>query len=299
MTSHIIYRDQLDALSTQSCRTARAIFGSFFHLKKKVLGDVPRKKTYHSYLGRFFIFICLWMMVSSSFAALLVWPTRLQMETAENGTALWLENRGNKPKVIQVRVFSWDLVDGQPQLSEQKMVAASPPMAEIAPGDRQLIRLMKLTPVAAQKEQTFRVVVDEIPQVKNTEDAAEGDDQNSTGSSGINFQMRYSIPLFVYGEGLSSSAMEKQTLDNIKPTLSWRIIKENDAQWLEVQNDGLFHVHLNKISFPDVAQPQDDLQLSGYVLAGSKARWQIPANYALAKELRFFINKNEVTLKRK
>ncbi len=83
----------------------------------------------------------------------------------------------------------------------------------IEPGQKQLVRLIKQIPPAAGQEMAYRVVLDEIPTPR-----AVGDNQ-----AGLNFQMRYSVPLFVYGNGL--------VRDNAKPALSWRQVNAGGKRY--------------------------------------------------------------------
>ncbi|MEI2606988.1 fimbria/pilus periplasmic chaperone, partial [Erwinia aphidicola] len=81
----------------------------------------------------------------------------------EKASELWLENRGESTTLMQVRVFSWQQINGQEQYQTQQQVLASPPLVRIEPGKRQMVRLIKQTPPAGGKEAAYRVLLDEIP----------------------------------------------------------------------------------------------------------------------------------------
>ena len=57
-----------------------------------------------------------------------------------------------------------------------------------------MIRLTQAVPTPDLKENSYRVVVDELPVAVDSE----------TDNSRVNFKMRYSIPLFTYGKGIGS-----------------------------------------------------------------------------------------------
>lgn len=130
-------------------------------------------------------------------ASILIWPIDPVIEDQQPATALWLENRDSKPVYMQVRVLGWKQTAGKDDYSNQSEVIASPPVASIAPGKRQLIRLVKQTPPPAGQERAYRILVDEVP-VKDSgsQSAPEG------AQMGLKFQMRYSVPLFVSGKGV-------------------------------------------------------------------------------------------------
>lgn len=96
-------------------------------------------------------------------SSVLVWPVYQIIESDQNGSALWLENRGAEPVSLQVRVLAWKQENFNERYADQNNVVASPPFATVPPGQRQLIRLIRNTPVPANTEQAYRIIVDEIP----------------------------------------------------------------------------------------------------------------------------------------
>lgn len=82
-------------------------------------------------------------------ASILIWPIDPAIEDNQQATALWLENRDSKPVYMQIRVLGWQQAGGKDDYRNQSEVVASPPVATILPGKRQLIRLIKQSPVAA------------------------------------------------------------------------------------------------------------------------------------------------------
>lgn len=81
---------------------------------------------------------------------------------------------------------------GFERYTAQQDVVASPPIVTIGKGSKQLIRLIKQGTVPMGVEQAYRIIVDEIPQP----------DAKADPAIGLKLQMRYSIPLFVYGQGI-------------------------------------------------------------------------------------------------
>ncbi|CAO95502.1 fimbrial biogenesis chaperone [Erwinia tasmaniensis] len=187
--------------------------------------------------------------------SVMIWPIDPKINSDDKAAELWLENRGTSTTLMQVRVFQWQQNQGQEQFQTQQQVMASPPMVRIEPGKRQQIRLIKQVPPAAGQEIAYRIVLDEIPTPHPQEE----------NNVGLNLQMRYSVPLFVYGAGLGAN--------NIKPTLSWRLVNQGKQQAIEITNRGNGHVRLSNVSLGGRSITDS---LMGYVLANGSHTFTLP-----------------------
>ncbi|MDN6873303.1 molecular chaperone [Pseudomonas citronellolis] len=195
-------------------------------------------------------------------SSILIWPIDPVLEHDQRASALWLENRGAEPAQLQLRIFAWSQTGGEERFQAQREVVGSPPMLRIPAGARQLVRLTRLAPTAPGSERAYRVVIDEIPRPQAQQPAA--------GGNGIRFQLRYSVPLFLYGDGLGAK-------DAATARLDWRLVDEGDRTYLEVSNRGAVHVRLTRAAIEqgNSTLPVGD-DLLGYVLAGSAMRWPLP-----------------------
>ncbi len=200
--------------------------------------------------------------------SLMIWPIDPAINPDEKASELWLENRGNATTMMQVRIFSWLQVGGQEQYQTQQQVVASPPMVRLEPGQKQLVRLIKQGAPQAGREMSYRVVLDEIPTPRTP-----GENQ-----AGLTFQMRYSVPLFVYGSGVTS--------DSAKPQLSWQQVDSGGKRWLELTNRGNGHARLSNVT---IGGRRLGNGLFGYVLANSSNRW--PLTSSVSGELSAEVNK--------
>ncbi len=212
--------------------------------------------------------------VAQAASSVLIWPINPQIESTQKAAALWLENRGQAPISLQVRVLAWGQAEYGDQLSAQRSVVASPPVATIEPGKRQMIRLMKMQPAPAATEQTFRVLVDELLPPDAKTDAA----------LGVKFQMRYSVPLFVFGDGVSlASAASKPEpgIQLLKPDLRFQVQNEGGKRYLLLNNQGPAHARLASVSVKQGDKRTVIAEgLLGYVLPGARMRWELPAAVA-------------------
>ncbi|NEH47151.1 fimbria/pilus periplasmic chaperone, partial [Rhizobium leguminosarum] len=105
----------------------------------------------------FFIRAMVFLLSSislSCFAAssILVWPIYQVIESDENSSALWLENKGDAPVGLQIRIMSWKQIDFQDRYADQSNVIATPPFMTLEPGKRNMIRLIRVNPPPANTE---------------------------------------------------------------------------------------------------------------------------------------------------
>lgn len=223
-----------------------------------------------------------WACASSS---ILIWPINPVIESGQRASALWLENRGSVAAHLQLRLFEWTQQDNENSYAEQREVIGSPPMMRIAPGQKQFVRLTRLNPFPAGVERAYRIVIDEVP-------ASDGDLPDE--GHGVNFQMRYSVPLFVYGEGLVGKPQlhGKPRNDGESASgLRWNVVTLAGKPYVELRNEGSMHARLTQVSLEEgkrKAVMSDGLL--GYVLAGSVMRWPLPNGAPQGGELRARIN---------
>ena len=169
---------------------------------------------------------------SASASGLQVAPVSIDVPATQNAEGLWLSNTGDTPVRAQVRVFRWTQENDADQLTPTKELLASPPMIELAVGERQLIRAIRLgAPPTGGAEQAYRLIIDELP----SEDPAR---------KGLQYVLRYSVPVFVQPLGAPAS----------EPQLQWALQREGDKTLLEVANSGGTHAQLADLTYIWTAQ---------------------------------------------
>ena len=206
-------------------------------------------------------------------SSVLIWPVDPVLAEGQQSTALWLENKGDSPVSLQVRVLAWSQQDFDDQYQNQRQVIGIPQIARIEPGQKQLVRITRMTPTPAGQQQAFRVMIDEIPTTVATDAAA---------APGVRFNMRYVIPLFVYGAGLTAGDAGQGVRDasgaQVRPQLGVQQVSVDGKAYLQVRNDGPIHARLTEASIEQGGRQQllhDGLM--GYVLPGASMRWPLPA----------------------
>ena len=215
----------------------------------------------------FFLMLGALAMNVSSAANLLIWPTNLHLENKEKSAALWIENRGQTVQVLQARVYLWHHKDGKDELVPQSNFMVSPPMAKVAPGKKQLFRIVNRAGVPANSMQHYRVLIDEVPQKANVNQELEDEIHQ-----GVQFQFRYSIPLFVYGQGLSNNARQKLSVSELVSKLSWNVVKENGKTVLKIKNSSPYYMNVSSLT----PEKNLDSDIGGYLLPNSSREWDVP-----------------------
>jgi fimbrial chaperone protein len=191
-------------------------------------------------------------------SAVVIWPVDPTIKTGEQATALWLENKGDAPVTLQVRTFAWSQPGGEDQLDAQDAVIASPPIATVAPGARQLVRVIRRT-AAAAPESAYRLLVDELPSPPPS--GPEGAPQ-----ARLTVQMRYSIPLFTFVGTPSAAQLDAQ------------IASGTEGRVLNIRNTGQAHARLTDLKL--VSRGHEVVVragLAGYVLPGATLTIPLPA----------------------
>lgn len=201
-------------------------------------------------------------------SSVLVWPIYQTIAADRQGSALWLENRGNQPVNLQVRLLAWQQQDGRERYADQQAVIASPPFARVQPGERQLIRLIRTAAVPAGQEQAYRIIIDEVPGLLPA-----GMQQHA----GLQLQMRYLLPLFLQGAGIRTPAAGERPASSglSAPQLSWQLVRRDGKAWLQLRNQGVVHARLSNVFWGSSKDPaRASLQLAagflGYVLPGQQ-----------------------------
>jgi len=93
-----------------------------------------------------------------------VLPVNVFLSPGQKATSLTVTNKGESDTAIQIRAYAWSQKDGDGdfQLTSTNLVVLSPPIARIAPGASQVVRLI-LRQSPEKREDTYRILLDQIP----------------------------------------------------------------------------------------------------------------------------------------
>lgn len=198
-------------------------------------------------------------------ASLQVAPILVELAHGEQAEALWLSNAGERPIRAQVRVMGWTQVTDADRLEPSRDLVPSPPIVEIAPGQQQLVRIVRPQSGAVRGELAYRLLVDELP-----------DPQQAPGA-GLQFLLQYSVPVFVLPEGATPRDAPGARPPSDVSLLSTSVQGEGDDSRLTVVNRGPSRVRLSQLAHVDAAGVETALVpgLLGYVLAGQSMQWPL------------------------
>jgi fimbrial chaperone protein len=215
-------------------------------------------------------------------SGLQVAPVTLSLPPSQNADGLWLSNTGDGVIHAQVRVFHWSQDSRGDQLTPSQALVISPPMLQLAVGEPQLVRVIRLGappngPGAV--EDAFRVAIDELP-------------VDMQGKKGLQFVLHYTVPVFVEPAGSAAAP----------PALHWSLLRDGDHAVLQVGNSGGSHAQLAGLSFINSTGQRSEIMpgLLGYVLPGATMRWVLKppvAVFASGGTLEASINGEKATQK--
>lgn len=187
--------------------------------------------------------------------SLRVAPILLDVAAPGATTTLNLRNEGDRNLHVQIRVFRWTGTQSEPTLEPTADVVVSPPAATLTPGTEYVVRVVRVTRQPIAGEESYRVLVDEIPDVVA--------DRANT----VRFAFRYSIPVFF--SAASASAAE----------VSWSMTVKGNNAVLTASNSGGRRARLANLKVIDENGKAIILRpgLFGYALGKSVTAWTLPA----------------------
>lgn len=212
-------------------------------------------------------------------SGLQVAPTTLSLKAEQNADGLWLSNTGDSVVHAQVRVYHWTQDSQGDQLVPSRGLVISPPMLQLAIGDRQLIRVIRVGAPpngAGAVEDAYRLAIDELP-------------VDTQGKQGLQFILHYSVPIFVEPVGPATSSQ-----------LQWHLQRDGEHVVLEVSNHGGSHAQLAGLNYIDAAGHRTDIHpgLLGYVLPGATMHWMLKPSatvFAAGGTLEAMVNGEKVS----
>ncbi len=155
---------------------------------------------------------------------------RIDLNDRQSNVALMVTNVGTTPSLVQFRAMNWRQAEQRDTLTPTREVMANPPIAEIAPGAQQLVRVGYNGKLQVQDERSYRLLIEEVPK------------KDRERVQAIETYLRISIPVFV---AALDTAPRKLT-----PSIG---TGENGAPVLVLRNAGNNHVRLTGYSLSDIA----------------------------------------------
>jgi fimbrial chaperone protein len=202
------------------------------------------------------VFTAIGLLAAPSLQAaqLRVEPVLLDLTAPAAAATLTLRNDDDVVVTAQTRVFRWSQSAGKETLEPTTDVVASPPTVKLSPHADYVVRVVRVSRQPVQGEESYRVLVDQIPEPQNQRDRA------------INLLVRQSIPAFFRARQLSTAAV------------SWSLAYENDRLVVTARNDGDERLRIAslKLRSPSGQTINFGGGLVGYALGRSSMSWAAP-----------------------
>ena len=162
------------------------------------------------------ILALLFTSLAAEAQALSVLPVNIFLQPGQAATTLTVTNQGTSKTAVQIRAYAWNQHEGDDQLAPSEEVVISPPIASIAPGGNQVVRLvLRLPPMGRDQESTYRILVDQIP---------------PPAEPGIvHVVLRLSIPIFA------------EPMKRAAPNVQYHVEVKAGQTYLVAVNNGLRH----------------------------------------------------------
>jgi fimbrial chaperone protein len=197
---------------------------------------------------------CCFAAGSASAASLEVAPVLLQVTSPGAATTVTLRNSGAHPIATQTRVFRWIQEGGNERLEPTADVVASPPAAELRPGQDYVVRVVRLAQKPVEGEEAYRLLIDELPEVSHR-------------PLTVNFVVRHVLPLFF------------DASDSSAPEAAWRVTQKGRNVTLTATNAGDRRIRLAEVKIGNGAKSVSfGPGLAGYALGHSSMSWTAAAS---------------------
>ncbi len=182
-------------------------------------------------------------------------PVRVDLGGANTTAAITLRNDGAEDVVVQMSIRAWSQVNGDDVYMPTTDALVTPPIATIAPGGAQIIRVGLRRRVDPERELAFRLFVQEIPSTTPL-----------PGRMGLRVAVRVGLPVFVAPSSPS------------RPDLVWTCAASPDGHLkLRVHNRSNVHTKITDIALrerdgADAIARESSLN---YVLPGEAREWTL------------------------
>jgi fimbrial chaperone protein len=175
-------------------------------------------------------------------------PVRLDVKMPRRAVSLEIQNTGELPAQIQVERYLW-VADkgGDDTLEPTEDIVATPPIVTLAPGQKQIIRVLVSGNQDPSREATSRVILQETA-------------LNDPPPNAVRALLRISMPLFI-------------TPNGAKPNVVWTAERADNKWWLVMENTGNAHAQILSARL----ESGQEIKATGYLLPSEKRRVPIEA----------------------
>ena len=190
--------------------------------------------------------------------------TRLDIARGASSVAITVSNPSDERVVVQMNVVSWSQASGKDAYADSEDFVVAPPIATIAAGGEQIVRLVSKRRSDPLMERAYRLYISEVPPPPKP------------GFRGLQVALRIGVPVFV-----------APSSGKVAPKIAWRAERRADRINIVAQNNGNAHVKLSALEVR--ASDEQPLAISPtepvYVLPGAAFHWEAPVERGLLPPL--------------
>jgi fimbrial chaperone protein len=183
--------------------------------------------------------------VSSSFE---VAPTTIDLVPGKPGL-FYIANRGDSDVSVQIQTMDWRQNGNADSLTPSETLYASPPLIQVAPGERQVVRLLA-DPADTTRETQYRLIVSQLP-------------QGETSGTAVRVLLQFSIPVFAGGDVSAT------------PDIVWSAARDGKDLQISARNNGTNALKLIGVSASAGAAQSPVTNTLAYVLPGATRSWRV------------------------
>lgn len=186
--------------------------------------------------------------------AIAVSPVRVQLSAQRSVSAVTIVNNAAEPALVQLELKEWTQPGGIDTMTATSDLIASPPIFQLAPGARQVVRIGMRRPLDPQRELAYRLFVQEVP-------------GTAFPGATLDVALRLSVPVLVAPKVADAA-----------PSLKWHMQADDRGEvTLRATNAGNAHARVREFSVlgsgDQVLVPKR--QILAYVLAGQTRTWEL------------------------
>jgi fimbrial chaperone protein len=199
--------------------------------------------------------LTLFLQFGAQAGSMLVEPVLMEIQAPSATSSVKLSNNGAEPITAQIRVFRWSQVNGRDRLEPTNDVVASPPVVQLGPNGKNLVRVVRVSKAPVAVEESYRLLIDQLP------------NRAGNGGKNVNLLIRQSIPVFFRPTGTRPA------------NISWWVATKGGQLFIMGQNQGGSRARIAGLEIRNSKGKKISLGngLVGYVLNRSTVVFPHPA----------------------
>lgn len=191
-------------------------------------------------------------------------PIRLDLQAPKPSASLTVSNGDSSPRRFQIEVLRWTQQDGRDVFVPADELLANPPLFELAPGARQVLRVGLLGATPRDTEAAYRVYISEVPRAE----------QPAAGQ--LRLLLRMGVPVYAVPQ------------TGARPAWRWSARRDAGHYVIRADNSGNVHQRRQKLRVFDADSGALLGQSDNFrdVLAGAHHEWRFVARPPYASRIR-------------